>query len=114
MTKKHYSKVNLFVRSLLFSIYSITTIMLYSLLCIFSLFLPLRYRHVLIRAYLRVYIIVLKKLCHINYTVEGLENIPRDRTGIVLSKHQSTWETFFLPLIFHDPAVIVKRELLWI
>lgn len=34
--------------------------------------------------------------------------------GVVFSKHQSAWETFFLPLIFHDPAVIAKRELLWI
>jgi 1-acyl-sn-glycerol-3-phosphate acyltransferase len=57
---------------------------------------------------------MLEKVCHITYSVEGLENIPTDRTWVVLSKHQSTWETFFLPLIFHDPAVILKRELLWL
>jgi 1-acyl-sn-glycerol-3-phosphate acyltransferase len=75
--------------------------------------LPLRYRHALIRGFLRVYIWVLAKVCHITYKVEGLENIPKHGCAVVLSKHQSTWETFFLPLIFHDPAVIIKRELLW-
>lgn len=114
MPKKNYSKLNLFIRSLLFSIYSISSIVLYSLVCVLTLPFPLRYRHHVIRYYLSFYFVVLKYLCHINYVVEGLENIPKDRTGIVMSKHQSTWETFFLPLIFHDPAVILKRELLWI
>ena len=114
MSKPHYSKINLFIRSLIFSIYSLSTIVLYSLVCAFTVIFPLPVRYVFIRAYLRVYMWVLKHLCHIDYTVEGLENIPKDHSGIVMSKHQSTWETFFLPLIFKDPVVIVKRELLWI
>ncbi|OGT36084.1 MAG: hypothetical protein A3F11_05590 [Gammaproteobacteria bacterium RIFCSPHIGHO2_12_FULL_37_14] len=110
----HYSKINLFIRSLIFSIYSLTTIVLYSFVCILALPFPLSYRHCLIRNYLRLYLYVLKVVCHLNYQVEGLENIPRNRTGIILSKHQSTWETFFLPTIFHDPAIIVKKQLLWV
>ena len=111
---KHYSKINLLIRSTIFSIYSLTTIAIYSLVCVLSLPFPLHYRNGLIRAYLRLYLIVLKKVCHINYQVEGLEHIPKDRNGIIFSKHQSTWETFFLPTIFHGPAIILKRELLWI
>lgn len=111
--KKH-STVNLFIRSLLFSMYSITSILFYSLLCVFSFILPLRVRHVLIRFFLRVYVFVLKKLCGVNYKVEGLHHLPKHGNGIVFSKHQSTWETMFLPLIFHDAAFIAKRELLWI
>ncbi len=114
MSNKKYSQINLFVRSLLFSTFSLVTITLYSFLCVFSLILPLRYRHLIIRCYLRAYIYALKKICHIDYKIEGLENIPRDRNGIVLCKHQSTWETMLLPTIFHDPAVIVKQELMWI
>lgn len=114
MSKPRYSKLNLFIRSLIFSIYSTLAIVLYSFVCLCSLLFPLRYRHVLIRGFMRLYFYMLKVICHIDYTVEGLENIPSDRTGVILSKHQSTWETFFLPLIFHDPAVILKRELLWI
>jgi 1-acyl-sn-glycerol-3-phosphate acyltransferase len=114
MTKKSYSTINLFLRSLIFSIYSSVSMMIYSFFCVAALVFPLRFRHALIRGYLRAYMWVLKKVCHIDYHIEGLKNIPRGHTGIVLSKHQSTWETFFLPLIFHDPAVIIKRELLWI
>ena len=114
MNKKSYSTFNLFIRSLIYLIYSCVVIFLYSFVCILSLLLPLRYRHLIIRSYLRLSIWVLKVVCLINYEVEGLENIPKNRGAIVMSKHQSTWETFFLPLIFLDPAIIVKRELLWI
>lgn len=114
MHKTRYSKIDLFIRSAIFSVYSISTIVLYSLVCVASFPFPLRYRYILIRAYLRAYMFVLEKLCRIHYVVEGLENIPKDKAGVVLSKHQSTWETFFLPLIFRDPVVIVKRELMWI
>lgn len=86
----------------------------YSFLVVFLFLFPLRYRHAVIRLYLRSAIYMLKVICHIDYKIEGLENIPQERTGVIMSKHQSTWETFFLPLIFRDPAVIVKRELLWV
>lgn len=76
--------------------------------------IPLRYRHQFIRSFLYTAIFLLKWVCRINYHVEGLEHIPKDRAVIILSKHQSTWETFILPLIFHEPAIILKRELLWI
>lgn len=108
------SQINLFLRSLLFSIYSLLSIFLYSFVVVAAIILPLQTRHALIRAYLRAYLWVLKKLCHIDFQVHGLEHIPREHAGVVLCKHQSTWETFFLPLVFHNPAVILKRELLWL
>lgn len=43
----------------------------------------------------------------------GLENIP-DGPLLVASKHQSLWETFALLTLFDDPAMVLKRELLWI
>jgi len=114
MTKPAYSQFNLFIRSLLFSMYSLTSIIIYSIIVIFAIVLPLKWRHAIIRQFLRTYLIVLKYLCHIDYHIEGLENIPDNRAGIVMCKHQSTWETFMLPLLFHDPAPIAKRELLWV
>lgn len=114
MSKPVYSKINLFFRSVIFLFCSSITIFLYSFVCVASFVLPLRYRHGLIRSFLRLTIYFLKVICLIDYQVEGLENIPKDRNGIILSKHQSTWETFFLPLIFHDPAIIIKKELLWV
>lgn len=112
--KKEYSTVNLFIRSLIFSIYSLTSMVIYSFLCLAALSLPLRYRHQLVRSYLHAYMYLFKKICLVDYQIHGKENIPKDRVGIILSKHQSTWETFFLPLLFHEPAIILKRQLLWI
>ncbi len=111
---KTYSRLELFLRSLVYSIYMIITLVVYSAVVILSIVLPMRYRHVLVRAWLKSNLWVLEKVCLIKYKVKGLENIPKDRKGIVLSKHQSTWETFYLPLLFHEPAIIVKRELLWV
>lgn len=107
-------KLNLFFRSLIFSIGSIFLIMFFSLLCLPALLLPLHYRHRLLRFFVFLYLGLLQKVCRIRYKVEGLEHIPKKRFGVIFSKHQSAWETFFLPTIFHDPAVIAKRELLWI
>jgi 1-acyl-sn-glycerol-3-phosphate acyltransferase len=114
MRKKSYSTLNLFVRSLIFLIYSVVTMMPYSFVCLAALVFPLKYRHAVIRVYMRVYFYVLKVVCHIDYKVEGLENIPKDRNGIIMCKHQSTWETFFLLQYFNEPAAIAKRELAWI
>lgn len=114
MSKSCCSTINLFIRSLLFFIYSMITIVLYSFVMLLVMVFPLRYRHGIIRNFLRQFMYMLKLICRIDYQIEGLENIPKDRNGIILCKHQSTWETFFLPLIFHDPAIILKKELLWI
>jgi 1-acyl-sn-glycerol-3-phosphate acyltransferase len=112
--KSFLSTVNLFIRSLVFSVFSITAIFLYSFILVFSMLLPLRYRYVLIRFFFRTYITTLRLICHIDYEIEGLENIPVDRNGVVLCKHQSTWETFLLPTLFHRFTVIAKRELIWV
>ncbi len=112
--KKQYSKVNLFIRSSFFFVVCTAMISVYGLLCVAAVILPLRYRHALIRTFLVTIIFAFKKICLVDYKVIGLKNVPKDHAAVVLSKHQSTWETFYLPIVFHNPAVIVKRELLWI
>lgn len=109
-----YSTANLLIRSCIVWLYGVISIFLYSFVVVGSWPFPLKTRLRIVRSFLASYIYVLKKVCLIDYKVEGLEHIPQERGGIILSKHQSTWETFFLPCIFHDPAVIIKRELLWV
>jgi len=114
MIDKSYSQVALFFRSVLFLILSNAAIIIYCFFVIAALPFPLRYRHAIIRHFFRLFMFMLKTICLIDYEIEGIENVPKNRNGIVLSKHQSTWETFFIPMYFHDPAAIAKRELLWI
>lgn len=49
----------------------------------------------------------------ITYQVIGRENLPKGAC-IIASKHQSAWETFKLHLLFGDPAVVLKRSLIFI
>lgn len=105
---------NLLIRSIIFTIVMWTYIFIQSFLSILSFPFPLRYRYGMITRFISFTILSLKVICKVNYKIEGLENIPKDRAGIILSKHQSTWETFLLPTLFKEPAIILKRELLWV
>lgn len=107
-------KFFLFLRSLLFTILSVASIIIFSFVCLILMLFPLKFRHQMLRYYLNFYLGMLRVICGIRYEVEGLENIPQKRFGIIFSKHSSAWETFYLPTIFHDPAAIAKRELLWV
>jgi 1-acyl-sn-glycerol-3-phosphate acyltransferase len=55
----------------------------------------------------------LKLSCNVRINVTGEQNIP-SQAVVVLSNHQSTWETFFMQWFFQPANVILKRELLWI
>jgi 1-acyl-sn-glycerol-3-phosphate acyltransferase len=64
----------------------------------------------------RVNVLLLKYICGVNYKVEGVENI-LDEPMLILYRHESTWETYFLYQCqnFKKPPVeIAKKELLYI
>ncbi|MCG6887821.1 MAG: 1-acyl-sn-glycerol-3-phosphate acyltransferase [Proteobacteria bacterium] len=97
--------------SALFSAFMIITTMVFSTLAVLLLVVPYRLRYAVIKQYGALNIWMLDVLCGLKYTVEGRENIPQE-TGIILSKHQSTWETMGLQQIFPPQTFVVKRELL--
>jgi 1-acyl-sn-glycerol-3-phosphate acyltransferase len=55
----------------------------------------------------------LKFTCNLGFQVRGRENIP-NHPSIVLSKHQSAWETIALQVVFPPQVYVMKRELLYI
>ena len=55
----------------------------------------------------------LKISCGLSYEVVGRENIPKTPC-VILSKHQSTWETLAYQWLFPPHVWVLKRELLWI
>ncbi len=55
----------------------------------------------------------LRLICGVTWRLEGQENIP-DKPCIVMCKHQSTWETYFLPTMFSPAVYVAKRSLRWI
>ena len=53
-------------------------------------------------------------ICGIRYEMRGTENLP-DAPVILLSKHQSAWETIFYVINMPRPLVFVfKKELTYI
>lgn len=104
----------LLLRSLLFSIGMIIITIVQSFFCLLGSPFPLRVRYFLIANYNRIILWWLRLTCGIKWEIKGLENIPKDENGIILSKHQSTWETLMIPTLFYQPAIILKKELFWV
>jgi 1-acyl-sn-glycerol-3-phosphate acyltransferase len=51
--------------------------------------------------------------CGLTYEVEGMEHFNPQQPAIILSNHQSAWETLALRYILPPHSVVIKRELLW-
>lgn len=58
-----------------------------------------------------IMIYLLRVVCGIHYRVQGAEHIP-STPAVILSKHQSAWETLALQIIFPPQVWVLKRELL--
>ena len=80
---------------------------------VIALFMPLLTRNRMFTYLGRSTIAWLRITCGVTYEVTGRQNIP-DRTGIILCKHQSAWETFALQLVFPEQTWVLKKILIWI
>jgi len=104
----------LFLRSLIFTIVMVVSTVLWSLVCFMAAPLPYRQRFFITSRWNVFIIWCLRVICGIRYEVRGRENLP-DAQAIVLSKHQSAWETIFLLPNMPRPLVFVfKKEILYI
>ncbi|MGB2178542.1 lysophospholipid acyltransferase family protein [Hyphomonas sp.] len=65
-----------------------------------------------IRTYTRIVRLGLRLICGISTEIRGRENMPE---GPVLyaGKHQCMYDVFIPFLVMRDPAIIMKKELLW-
>ncbi len=98
--------------SLWFNLVFYATNTLMSLLLLWGLVLPRRQMMQVVRFWLCCVAWAEKYLCGLDYVVLGRENLPKEGSYIVASKHQSAWETFKMVVILDDPAVVMKREIL--
>lgn len=104
----------LFLRSLWFYCGMVMAVLVWTI--IFTPFLlPLSYqkRYRIISGWAYFTSWWLEKTCRLTYQVEGAENIPTT-AAIILSKHQSAWETIVFQKIFPPQVWVLKQELFWI
>jgi 1-acyl-sn-glycerol-3-phosphate acyltransferase len=103
----------LFLRSLLFALGLVCSTLVFAPLAVLALALPYRLRYRVVTQWTHFNLWWLETTCRLYQRVEGRENIPATPT-IVLSKHQSAWETLALQRLFSPQVWVLKRELLWI
>lgn len=104
----------LFFRSVLFAVgYGVATIVYGTMGVLLALILPAKWGHSLLISWCKVVIVWLRITCGVRYRIIGLDNFQKTPgPKVVLSKHQSAWETLMLQSVFRPTSTILKKELL--
>ncbi len=103
----------IWLRSLVFALgqWLFTPVFCVLILLVFPLSPHGRYR--IISIWARSMLWWLELTCGVRYRVIGTENVPAEPC-VVLSKHQSAWETLAFQKILPPQVWVLKRELLWV
>ena len=101
------------LRSSLFALALVLITPPYALLALATFALPRMLRYRIITGWARTVLVLARAICGIRYRVEGLEHLPAT-PSVILSKHQSAWETMAFQKLFPPQVHVLKRELLWI
>lgn len=107
-------RFTLFLRSLLFFVLVALLTVVWACICMLAAPLPYNQRYWVTGRWNVMVIWLAKVICGLRYQVFGMENLP-DEPVILLSKHQSAWETIFYLMAMPRPLVFVfKKELHYI
>ena len=105
--------MSVFLRSCLFAAFQLIITPPFAIIALLTFpFDPIT-RSRIISAWTRLILWAVEFICGIRYRIVGADNIPA-QACVVLSKHQSAWETLAFQVIFPPQVYVIKRELLWI
>jgi len=101
----------LVLRAVIYQLILIITVIPYSFACLIWAPLPLNWRYRLTSGWPRLAVWSARWVLGVRWQYKGLENLP-DTPSVILSKHQSAWETMFY-LAYLPPQVcfVYKKEL---
>jgi len=104
-----------FIRSLLLMVFFAVYTVPYACVCFLVFpFMRAEKRYWMAAYWCKSCIVVMRYLNGIRYQIEGMENLPNG-PAVLLSKHQSAWETLAFPALMPRPLCYVfKRELLFV
>ena len=105
------NRPELVLRSVLFFVLQAALTIVWSLLSLATFPFDALTRYRIITAWSRMVVWLARALCGIRYRVHGIENLP-DRPSVVLSKHQSAWETLAFQVLLPPQVWVLKRSLL--
>lgn len=102
----------LVIRSMIFYLLFVLVTIFYSSFCLLiGPFLPFEKKHALIAFWGQLFLWLIEFICGVKYRIRGREFIGNAPT-VVMSKHQSDWETYAFLTLFNPQSTVVKKELL--
>ncbi len=105
--------INLWLRSSVFFVGMTVSAIFFSVVAILAWPLPPIPRMRVISLWAHFIVWWLDLTCRLRHEVTGLEHLP-EAASVILSKHQSAWETIVFQTIFPPQTWALKREALWI
>lgn len=103
----------IWLRSLAFTAFLFLSVPFHASGALFAGLFGHRYAYVFAANWATVNLWLLRHLCHLDWQVEGTENIPAQNC-VLYWKHQSVYEALVSARLFPPQTWVVKRELMWI
>jgi len=102
------------LRAVIFLVFQVVTVMPMAFVCLMVAPLPRPLRYRITIAWPRWQVLAARLILGIRWEVRGQHYLP-DGPAVLLSKHQSAWETLFYPSYMpRELCFVFKRELLWL
>lgn len=113
-TSSQRANLRVYIGSSLLFIYIVLSTLLVGVSILLCAFFPFTVRYKIADIWINCLMFMLKHCCGLSYEIEGLENLPKDKPAIILSKHQSAWETVALRQFISPQTAVLKKSLLQI
>ncbi len=99
-------------RSIAFNIafFGLTAIM--ALCMLPTVFMPRTQAMRIVSLWVRTVYLLERIFLNLDFEVRGREHLPQSGSYLVAAKHESAYETMKLHILFDDPAIVLKQELL--
>jgi 1-acyl-sn-glycerol-3-phosphate acyltransferase len=101
------------LRSILFAIVGTIVTTIYGLIVVPLAFISHNAGYDCAKSWGKQIVRLAKLICGIDYDIRGLENLP-DKACVIMSKHQSAWETVGILATVPRASWIIKRELVFV
>lgn len=96
-----------------YTIIAVISVSFFTFLCIPVFILKPKFsiRYKISIYFARIFIILMKYICSIEYEIEGAEKLPQNTPYVALPNHQSFWDNLFFPFLIPNSVFVIKREL---
>lgn len=101
------------IRSIIFTVFFFASAIFFAALVVICGLFSYRVRFSIARGWGHTMLWAGRFFCGLDYTFEGLENIPAE-PSVVLIKHSTVFETYAQLVVFPPATWVLKRELQWI